>query len=39
MHNEGVCAKEWTKHGPNLGVKTMFFQKTRRTYPENPENL
>jgi hypothetical protein len=34
MHKKGVCVKKWIKIGPNLGAKTMFFPRTRRTLPE-----
>jgi hypothetical protein len=34
---EGFCAKNWTKTGPNHRAKTMFFPRTRKTPPSNPE--
>jgi hypothetical protein len=36
MHKKGLCAKKWTKNDPNLGVKAMFFPRTRRTLVEKP---
>jgi hypothetical protein len=36
---EGLCAKKWTKIGPILRAKTMFFLRTRRTLPKNSEKF
>jgi len=28
MHEEGVCVKKWTKHGPYPEAKAVFFLRT-----------
>jgi len=37
MHKERLCARKLTKIGPNQGAKIIFFLRTRRTLPINPE--
>jgi hypothetical protein len=39
IHKEGLYAKKWTKIGPILRAKTMFFLRTRRTLPKNSEKF
>ena len=34
MHKEGFRANKWTKVGPNLGTKAIFFPITWRTLPK-----
>jgi len=39
IYKEGLYAKKWTKIGPILRAKTMFFLRTRRTLPKNSEKF
>jgi hypothetical protein len=38
MHKKGACAKKCIKISPNLGAKSMFFLRTRRTLPKTQKN-